>query len=150
MYSAFTYSELHTRTTVRICCNNTDLVHVNGHDRTITVILAKHFTRLTDDESSMIRNMLEQFQISYNFNCIYILYIVHWLDNKVFVTHTRCKREEYPPYLFPYYEAYSESKYRFVVKKIRIRFRIKFYCDQILHSSNYFSTYSPQLLRHLY
>jgi hypothetical protein len=47
------------------------------------------------------------------------------------------------------YEAYSESKYRFAVKTNRIKFRIKFYCYQILHSSNYFSTYSPPLLRHL-
>jgi len=34
------------------------------------------------------------------------------------------------------YEAYSESKYRFAVKN---RLRTKFYCYQILHSSNYFS-----------
>ena len=47
------------------------------------------------------------------------------------------------------YEAYSESKYRFAVKKNRVRFHIKFYCYQILHSSNSFSTYSPPLLRHL-
>jgi len=24
------------------CCHNTDYVHINGHDRAITVILAKH------------------------------------------------------------------------------------------------------------
>ena len=48
-----------------------------------------------------------------------------------------------------FYEAYSESKYRFTVKKNQVRFLIKFYCYQILHSSNYFSTYSPPLLRHL-
>ena len=35
------------------------------------------------------------------------------------------------------YEAYSDSKYRFAVKN-RVRFLIKFYCYQILHSSNYF------------
>jgi len=46
------------------------------------------------------------------------------------------------------YEAYSESKYRFAVKKNRLRFRTKSYCYQSLHSSNYFSTYSPPLLRH--
>ena len=46
------------------------------------------------------------------------------------------------------YEAYSESKYRFAVKN-HVNFRIKFYCYQILHSSNYFSTYSPPLLRQL-
>ena len=33
-------------------------------------------------------------------------------------------------------------------KNNRVRFRIKFYCYQIQHSSNYFSTYSPPLLRH--
>ena len=26
----------------QICCHNTDYVHINGHDRAITVILAKH------------------------------------------------------------------------------------------------------------
>ena len=39
--------------------------------------LAKHCTRLPDDGSSVIRNMLEHFKIFYNFNFIYILYIVH-------------------------------------------------------------------------
>ena len=58
--SAFLYSELHTRITGRICCHNTDYVHVNGHDRTITAILPKYCTRLPDDESFVIRNMLEQ------------------------------------------------------------------------------------------
>ena len=46
------------------------------------------------------------------------------------------------------YDAYSENKYRFTVKN-RVRFRIKFNSCQILRSSNYFSTYSPPLLRHL-
>jgi hypothetical protein len=36
-------------------------VHINGHDRTITVILAKHCIELPDDGSLVIRNMLEQF-----------------------------------------------------------------------------------------
>ena len=40
-------------------------------------LLAKHYTRLPDDGSSVNRNMLEHFEIFYNFNCIYILYIVH-------------------------------------------------------------------------
>ena len=44
-----------------ICCHNTDHVRVNGHDRTIFVILAKHCTRLPDDGSSLIRNMLKHF-----------------------------------------------------------------------------------------
>ena len=45
----------------KICCHNTDYVHVNGHDRTSTVILAKHCIKLPDDGSLVIRNMLEQF-----------------------------------------------------------------------------------------
>jgi len=39
----------------------TDYVHVNGHDRTITVILAKHSIKIPDDGSLVIRNKLEQF-----------------------------------------------------------------------------------------
>jgi len=46
----------------QICCHNTDYVHVNGHDRTITVILAKNCIELADDGSLVIRNMLEQFK----------------------------------------------------------------------------------------
>jgi len=45
----------------QICLHNTDYVHIHGHDRTITVILAKHFIELPDDGSIVIRNMLEQF-----------------------------------------------------------------------------------------
>ena len=40
----FIYSELHTRThiyRVRICCHNTDLVHVNRHDRIILLIYSQ-------------------------------------------------------------------------------------------------------------
>ena len=40
--SAFTYSELHTHTQqVTICCHNTDLLHVNGHDRIIPAIFSQ-------------------------------------------------------------------------------------------------------------
>jgi len=53
-----------------ICRRNTDYVHVNGHDRTSLVILARHFIRLPDGGSSVIRNMLEHF-----FNSIYTNYI---------------------------------------------------------------------------
>ena len=61
---------------LQICCHNTDYVHINGHDRTITVILAKHCIKLPDDGSLVIRNMLEQFKIFYNnSNFIYELYI---------------------------------------------------------------------------
>jgi hypothetical protein len=44
----------------QMCCHNTDYAHINGHDRTITVILAKHCIKLPDDGSLVIRNMLEQ------------------------------------------------------------------------------------------
>ena len=37
----FTVRELYTHTTVTICCHNTDLFHVNGHDRTIFVIFSQ-------------------------------------------------------------------------------------------------------------
>ena len=37
------------------------VVHVNGHDRTITEILAKYCIELPDDGSLVIRNMLEHF-----------------------------------------------------------------------------------------
>jgi len=46
---------------LQMCWHNTDYFHVNGHDRTITVILAKHFIEFPDDGSLVIRNMLEQF-----------------------------------------------------------------------------------------
>jgi len=48
-------------TSMVLCCHNTDHVHVKGHDRTILIILAKHCTKLSDDGSSVIRNMLEHF-----------------------------------------------------------------------------------------
>ena len=42
LHCALIYSELHTHTQrLRICCYNTDLVHVNGHDRTILVIFSQ-------------------------------------------------------------------------------------------------------------
>jgi len=44
-----------------ISYHNTDYVLINGHDRTITVILAKHCIELPDDGFFVIRNMLEQF-----------------------------------------------------------------------------------------
>ena len=56
---------------VRVCvraCVCVYVVHCVGsaflcseHDRTILVILAKYCTRLPDDGSSLIRNMLEHF-----------------------------------------------------------------------------------------
>ena len=38
----------------QICCHNTDYVHINGQDRTITVILAKHSIEFPDDGSLVI------------------------------------------------------------------------------------------------
>ena len=75
-HSASLDCAVHTRTTGKYA---TDYVHVNGHDRTIAVILTKHCIELPDDRSLVIRNMLEQFeifQICYNIsNCIYELCI---------------------------------------------------------------------------
>ena len=42
-------------------CPLTWTVHVNGHDRTITVILVKYCVRLPDNGSLVTRNMLEHF-----------------------------------------------------------------------------------------
>ena len=68
----------------KICCRNTDYVHIKGHDRTITVILAKHCIKLPDDGSLVIRNMLGNFKyfiiiliVSTNYT------FVHLLDSKV-------------------------------------------------------------------
>jgi len=45
----------------QICFHNAYYVHINGQDKTITVILAKHCIELPDNGSLVIRNMLEQF-----------------------------------------------------------------------------------------
>jgi len=39
---------------------------LNGHDRTITVILPKHCIKFPDDGSLVIRKMLEHFEIFLN------------------------------------------------------------------------------------
>jgi len=61
-----TYLTFHTQYLSRLCSSHThshdtDYVHVNGHDRTITVILAKHYIKLPDDGPLVIRNILQQF-----------------------------------------------------------------------------------------
>ena len=53
-----------------------DVVHVNGHDRTNIVILAKRYIRFPDVGSFVIRNMSQHCQIFYNFNYTYELYIL--------------------------------------------------------------------------
>ena len=59
-HSASLHCSTHTHQG-KIYCHNTNYVHINGQDRTITVILAKHCIELHDDGSLVIRNMLEQF-----------------------------------------------------------------------------------------
>jgi len=44
-----------------ICSHNIDYIHINGHDRTILVILAKYCIKLPDDGSFVIQNMLDHF-----------------------------------------------------------------------------------------
>jgi len=56
------FTHTHTHNRVTICCRNTDHVHINGHDSNIFVILANYCTRLSDDGSSVIRNMLGTFK----------------------------------------------------------------------------------------
>ena len=69
----------------QICCHDTDYVHVNGHHRTITVILAKHCKKLPDDGSLVIRNMLEHFKYFIIILIVSTNYIfVHLLNDKVF------------------------------------------------------------------
>jgi len=62
-------------------------VHVNGHNRTIFVILAKHYTRLPDDGSSVIRNMLEHFYKYFIILIVSTYYIlcISWII-KCFIT----------------------------------------------------------------
>ena len=73
----------------QICYHNTDYVHVNGHDRTIIVILAKHFIKFPDDESLVIRKYVRAF-LNILIYLIIILIVstnyifVQLLDNKVF------------------------------------------------------------------
>ena len=43
-----------------ICHHSTDTAHINKHDGTIPVILARHRLRLPDDGSCVNRNMSEQ------------------------------------------------------------------------------------------
>jgi len=88
--SALLDSELHTHThahthPVTICCRNTDHVHVNGHERTILVILAKYCTRLPDNGSSVIQTCWSTFKhfIILIVSTCYI--IVRNLDNKIFI-----------------------------------------------------------------
>ena len=87
------YCAVHTHTHHwQICCRNTDYVHINGLDRTITVILAKHCIKLPDDGSLVIRNMLEQILNIFKYFIIILIvstnYIfVYLLDNKVFLIH---------------------------------------------------------------
>jgi len=71
------------------CCHNTDYVRVNAHDRTITVILAKHCIKLLDDGSLVIRNMLGAILNIFKYFIIILIVstnhiFVHLLDKKLF------------------------------------------------------------------
>jgi len=80
----FIYSELHTHKGSEYAAITPTLSMSTDTIESFLQFLAKHCTRLPDDGSSVIRNMLEHFEIFYNFNCIYILHIVHALVSKVF------------------------------------------------------------------
>jgi len=73
----------------QIGCHNTDYVLINGHDRTITVILVKHCTELHDDGSLVIRTRWSNYYKNFKYFIIILIvstsYIfVHLLDNEVF------------------------------------------------------------------
>ena len=62
--------------------HNTDYVHVNGHDRTITVILTKYCTKLPDDGSLVIRKCWNNFKYFIIILIVSTNHIfVHLLDN---------------------------------------------------------------------
>jgi hypothetical protein len=60
----------------QICCHNTDYVHVNGRERTVTAILAKHCIELADDGVPFYSIHVGAISNIYNScNYIYELYI---------------------------------------------------------------------------
>ena len=71
--------------TVKICCHNTDQIHVNGVDRTILVILAKGVQGSLIMDSLWSDTCWSTFKyfIILNISTYYI--IVHKLDNKIFI-----------------------------------------------------------------
>jgi len=78
---SYTVNFIHAQR-VRICCHNTDLVHVNAHNRNILVIFSQALYKALcyPKHVGAILNILY-------FNFTYILYIVNQLDNKVFNYH---------------------------------------------------------------
>ena len=98
-HSASLHCAVHTQCLSTLCCththhgqircHNTDYVHINGHDRTITVILAQHCIKLPDDASLVIRNMFEAILNIFKYFIINLIvsanYVfVHLLGNKLF------------------------------------------------------------------
>jgi hypothetical protein len=87
-HSTNLHCAVHTRTTGKYAAITPTYVHVNGHDTTITLILAKDCIEIPDYGSLVIRNMLEHFKYFKYFIIIIILstnyMFVHLLDNKVF------------------------------------------------------------------
>ena len=58
--------------------------------------LAKHCTRLPADGFSVIRKMLEHFQIFYNFNLSWVYYIlcISWIIKCLIIIDARCRHED--------------------------------------------------------
>jgi len=79
----------------KTCCHNTDYVHINAHDRTITVILVRHCIELPDDGSLVIRNMLEQI-LTFCWPCISV-YLSQYLTNLI---HKICFTISFISYLY--------------------------------------------------
>ena len=62
---------------VRLCCHNTDIFHINVHDRSILVIFNQALYKASWWWILCDPKHVGTLLIFYKFNCIYILYIVH-------------------------------------------------------------------------
>jgi len=138
------------------------LQHVFGNSQVVVMThITEKLIRIHRTVVSSLNSEFQQLAVQFSFQMC-VLSLSTYLSNNTVVKAEILKPQSQEPHIFAFclpwnqrphnflnYETYSESKYRFDIKKNRVRFRIKFYCYQILHSSNYFSTYSPPLLRHL-
>ena len=93
--SVFIYSELHTHAQlVTICCRNTDLVHVNGHDRTILVIFSQVQGSLMMDPvwSETCWSTFKYFIIL--IVSTYCILCISWVIKCLITIDARCKHED--------------------------------------------------------
>jgi len=58
-----TIKTLYYPTDAQVCCHNTDYVHINRHDRTITVILAKLYKAISKKERIINVTIRQQIEL---------------------------------------------------------------------------------------